>query len=325
MDALQSELRWALRSLRKSPAFTLVAVLTLTLGITANTAVFSLVDAILLRPLPYPDADRIVMRVNTWSKNSSPLESSTRFEVLRRRPSFDAAAAYRVVGVNLSARGEGVHVLSLQVTDDFFRLFGASIAPGRAFHSDDFHEGAADVVVLTRGLWQLAIRAALGASRARIALQLFTECVVLAVPSGIIAAVAGMVSIGQVLRILPATLPRLGEHGSRLSVDWPAFFVSTALLCTVTAIVVGLVPAVHASKSHVYDVRTLSNRSAGRARSLLIVTETALAVVLLVGATLFIRTFVALRNVSPGFDGHRVLTVPMSLTGPRFVRTDAIR
>src|SRR2546425_12643440 len=83
MDALQSDLRYAVRSFRKSPAFQVAPVLTLAPGIAANPAVFSLVDGILLRPLPYPDADRIVMLVNTWSGNSSPIESSTRTRTSR--------------------------------------------------------------------------------------------------------------------------------------------------------------------------------------------------------------------------------------------------
>jgi hypothetical protein len=154
MDAFQSDLWYAVRSLRKSRTFAAAAILMLALGIGANTAVFSLVDAILLKRLPYQDAERIVMLVNTWSNNSSPIESSTRFETLRRRPSFDVTAAYRVVGINASTRGEPVQLLSLQVTEDFFRLFGASVGPGRGFRSDDFLASAADVVVLTRGVWQ---------------------------------------------------------------------------------------------------------------------------------------------------------------------------
>lgn len=154
MGAFESDVRYAARTLRRNPAFTLVAALTLAIGIAANTAVFSLVDAILFEPLPYPHADRIVMLVNTWSGRSSPIEASNRFEILRGRQSLDLASAYRVVGVNLNARGEAAQVLSLQVTEDFFRLFGASIGPGRAFNSGDFRDGAANVVILTRGFWQ---------------------------------------------------------------------------------------------------------------------------------------------------------------------------
>jgi hypothetical protein len=163
---------------------------------------------------------------------------------------------------------------------------------------------------------EMAIRAALGATSARIARQLLTECIVLAVPSGIIGAVAGMLSIGQVLRILPGTLPRLAEHGSRLSVHWPVF-AFTALLCIVTAIVFGLVPAFHAVRAGLMTALRASagqsSRQTNRLRSTLVVTQMALTVVLLVGAGLLGRSFVRLSEVKPGFRTQHVVVLDASI------------
>jgi len=473
MDALLADVRLAVRSLRRAPTFALVAIVTLALGIAANTAVFSLVDAVLLRPLPYPDADRIVMLVNTWTGGASPIESSTRFEALRRQPSFVDAAAYRVVGVNLTATADAAQLLSLQVSSDFFRVFGASIEVGRSFLADDFRDGAPDVAVLTRAVWrrqfggdpavigrtvvlderpativgvtaaafdaetlpyavrpdlftplhydatgtipthylvaaarlkpgatiesargdargaaeqfrrrfpgqmettdgfgveplysvvvgdvsrtlwilfgsvacvfliacvnvanlmlaratmrerEMAIRTSIGASRARLARQILTECLVVAIPSAIVGAVVGLAGMRAALRALPGALPRLGEHGVRWSANWPVFLF-TAIACVAAAVLFGFAPALHAANSRVHGTRTRASRNTARWRSLLILTETALAVVLLTGAMLFARTFVALQSVLPGFDGHRVLALPMSLRGSRFETTEAV-
>ncbi|MFP5248760.1 MAG: FtsX-like permease family protein, partial [Acidobacteriota bacterium] len=127
----------------------------------------------------------------------------------------------------------------------------------------------------------------------------------------------------------PNSLPRVGEHGAAVGIDWRvmAFTLGVSLL---TGVLFGLFPAIGASRP---DLNTTlkegSNRSGtgfrqGKARSLLVISEVSLAVVLLAGAALLIRTYVALRNVDPGFDARNVLTLQMSLTGDRFLKTAGV-
>jgi predicted permease len=126
-----------------------------------------------------------------------------------------------------------------------------------------------------------------------------------------------------------AGLPRVGENGALVALDWrvAAF---TAAVAIATGILFGLVPALHSSRS---DLNATLKDSAGRsgavlrhnkARSLLVVGEVALALVLLVGAALMVRTLLALRTVEPGFDSNNILTMRMSLTGPRFTESEAV-
>jgi hypothetical protein len=107
---------------------------------------------------------------------------------------------------------------------------------------------------------------------------------------------AGIISIRQVVRLLPGTLPRVGEHRSRLSVHWPVLII-TALACTAAAILFSLAPAMYASGSYMYGIHTRVSGNARHTRSMLVGAETALALVLLVGTSLFVRTFIALHTV----------------------------
>src|ERR1700704_6023273 len=102
-----NDLKFALRHLRKSPAFTFVAVTALALGIGANTAIFSVVNAVLLRPLPYPDADRIMMLVNTSPSGMTPIGSSSRlFAWQQHTTAFEDISAYALTGVNLTGHDD---------------------------------------------------------------------------------------------------------------------------------------------------------------------------------------------------------------------------
>ena len=131
------------------------------------------------------------------------------------------------------------------------------------------------------------------------------------------------------LAISPAGLPRIGEDGAAVGVDWRVlgFTLAVSLL---TGILFGLFPAFSASRTDLNSsLKESSNRAGtgfrqGKARSLLVISEVSLALVLLVGSALLIRTFVALRGVNPGFDAHNVLTMEMSLTGERFEKTAGV-
>ncbi len=176
---------------------------------------------------------------------------------------------------------------------------------------------------------EFAIRSALGAGRARIVRQLLTESVLLSVTGGILGLGLGFAGVRALLAISPAGLPRIGEDGSAIGVDWRvlAFTLGVSL---VTGILFGLFPAFSASRSDLNSaLRESSNRTGSsfrqsKARSLLVISEVSLALVLLVGSALLIRTFVALRGVGPGFDPHHVLTMEMSLTGDRFQKTAGV-
>jgi putative ABC transport system permease protein len=176
---------------------------------------------------------------------------------------------------------------------------------------------------------EMAIRAALGAGRRRIVFQLLTESVVLSLAGGALGLVLGYVGVRALLAFNRGDIPRIGAHGSAVMLDWHVL-TFTLLISLFTGILFGLVPAFSASRA---DVSTTLNESGSRSgaglrqnktRSILIVTEMALALVLLAGAGLLIRTFMALRTVDPGFDAHDVLAMEMSLAETRFAKTTAI-
>ncbi len=173
---------------------------------------------------------------------------------------------------------------------------------------------------------EIALRAALGAGRRRIISQLLTESVLLSLGGGALGLVLGYLGVRGLLAINPGNIPRIGEHASAISLDWRVLGF-TLLVSMVTGILFGLIPAFSASKTDLSltlkesGSRTGSGFRQNKARSILVVTEMALALVLLVGAALLIRTFTAIRSVNPGFDAHNVLTMEMSLNGARFEKT----
>ena len=176
---------------------------------------------------------------------------------------------------------------------------------------------------------EIAIRSAIGAGRGRILRQLLTESVLLALIGGIGGFGIGALGVRALLAVNPGNIPRIGPDGSGVTLDWTVLSF-TLFLSLLTGILFGLVPALHASRVDVSSTlkesgaRSSSGHRQNKVRSLLVVTEIALAMVLLVGAGLLIRTFAALRSVVPGFDSHNVLTVETSLTGTRYDRTAAI-
>ncbi len=176
---------------------------------------------------------------------------------------------------------------------------------------------------------EIAIRAAMGAGRGRIIRQLLTESVLLSVIGGVIGLALGLIGVRALLALNPGDIPRIGTSGSAVTLDWTVF-AFTAFLSVLTGVIFGLVPALHASRVDLNATLKEAGARAGtgprqnRIRSLLVVTEVALAIVLLAGAGLLIRTFAALNGVAPGFDPHNVLAMDISLTGSRYDRTAAI-
>ena len=472
MGSLRSDVRHAVRMLRKTPGFTIAVVAALALGIGANTAIFSVVNTVLLKPLTYPDADRMADFLVRSSGLANNLHCIPEFHFFERQTNlFKEVVAYDNAGPGFNLTGgrpEQAH--GIHVTEGYFRVYGAPVALGRTFTPQEDSPHGGKEVVLSYGLWQrrfggdqgivgkslsvgnepytvvgvigkdfvadpqadlwlpfqfdpvsrdmnvffevtgllrpgvtvaqvnaelraaspeyhrefpntdwrpyftvgplrdsiigdarssllmmlgavglvlliscanvanlllvratvrkreFAIRSALGAGRARIMRQLLTESVLLSLSGGISGMALGILGIRALLAVSPAGLPRIGEDGSAIGMDWRVlgFTLGVSL---VTGILFGLFPAFSTSRSDLNStLKESSNRSGtglrqGKAHSLLVISEVSLALVLLIGAALLIRTFIALHEVGPGFDAHNVLTMEMSLNGQRYQST----
>jgi predicted permease len=477
VDNFLKDLKHSLRMFAQNPAFTIPAVLALALGIGANTAIFSVVNAVLLKPLTYPDPDRIVQFMLTFPNGSGPGASVPKFMNWRSQTNvFQDVAAYDFggPGLNLTGGAYPEQIQGIHVTADYFRLFGASTILGRTFSAEEDSPHGGHVVLLSYGFWkrryggdrsllgktiflggepytvigvvgsafafdppadvwlpfqfdpnsndqahyffaagrlkpgvtleqaraqlkiafaqykskypaavgpqegfgaerlrdrivsdvrrslvvllaavsfvlliacanvanlllvratarkrEIAIRAAVGASRGRIMRQLLTESVLLALAGGVLGLGIGMLGVRALLALNPGNIPRIGEHGAAVTLDWNVLFFTIGVALFV-GIVFGLIPALDASRAELgLALKESSGRSGtgfrqNKARSLLVISEMALALILLIGAVLLIRTFVAMRNVNPGFDPHNVLTMEMSLTGSRFEKTAGV-
>jgi putative ABC transport system permease protein len=168
VEALTTDCLLALRQLRKTPAFTLAAVVTLALGIGANTAIFSLVDAVMLRPLSYADPERVVA---VWEEISTglaapgvpgaPVEprriavAPANFRDYQARvSSFESAAAFASVGRNLTGSGTPERIAAEEVTASYFRVLGVQPAIGRTFLDEENTAGRHRVAIISHSLWQ---------------------------------------------------------------------------------------------------------------------------------------------------------------------------
>ena len=474
MSTLMQDVRYAVRTLAKTPGFTAVALATLALGIGATTAIFSVVNAVLLAPLAHPEPERLVRVYQTFPKQkvSTAGASYLNYEDWARQTrSFEDLGAIRLHDYTLTGRGEPALVVAGTGTSTMFRLLHARPLAGRAFVSSDDAPGAAPVAILSEGLWrdrfgsdpsvigqavsldqrpytivgvmpasfktpgdlpaqlwtplsqdpvfadlrqkrgghyltvvgrlargvslgqaqaelatvvdglarkypkenegwgvrlvplaeslvsgvrtallvllgavalvfliacanvanlllvrsaararEVAIRASLGAGRARLIRQFLTECLVLALTGGLLGLSLAYAGMGALRRWLPADLPRLDE----IAIDRRVllFTLGAAL---VSAVVFGLAPTVQASRTTLWAslregaAGTGEGGGAKRLRGLLVVGETALSFVLLVGAGLLVKSFVRLQEVPLGFEPARVLTAGMSLPRAQYV------
>ena len=157
MSHLWQDLRFGLRQLRKSPGFALVAVLTLALGIGANTAMFSVVDTVLLRPFPYFQPGRLALVSETLSSGTNDDYGVAAQEYLDYRDQnhvFSQIAAFEQDGFNLTGEGEPLRVNAARVSSSTFPVLGVSPMIGRAFTSEEDRHGADNVVELSYSLWQ---------------------------------------------------------------------------------------------------------------------------------------------------------------------------
>jgi putative ABC transport system permease protein len=155
LGGVMQDLRYALRTLGRAPAFSGIVVVTLALGIGANTAIFSVVHSVLLRPLPFPDADRLVMLWERQPSGRQNVVSMVNFRAWEDRSrSFEAMAAFRRTAMNLLGGDEPVQVTGAVVTGDFFKALRVPPLLGRTFLPGEDEPGAAPVIVLSHGFWQ---------------------------------------------------------------------------------------------------------------------------------------------------------------------------
>jgi putative ABC transport system permease protein len=467
-----NELRYALRSLRRSPSFALAAVVALGLGIGATTAVFSVVDGVLLRPLGYAEPDRLVVVYARHPQQGdfySPSYPDFRDWRGQAGDVFDGMAFLRSESLLLRGTDGAQRLNGAHVSEGFFAVLGTRPLLGRAFLPEEERPGGPRVLVLKYATWQgrfggdptvvgrtldfgegaytvigvmprdftypawgdvyaplaaipqarevleqrdfrvdnrviarlrpgvseaqgtarlealsrrlaaaypaenadwnamvvgvreemvsgvrpallvlfgavtlvllvacadvanlllvratarsreLMVRAALGASRWRVARLLLAEALLLAVAGGALGLVLAGWGIDLLKAAAPANLPRLDDVGMNAGVL--AFTVATALL---TALVFGVAPALHAARLDLAAGMREGTRGAGtgarrqRLRSGLVVAQVALALVLLVGAGLLLRSFAGLRRVDPGFDPERLLTLRVEPPAARY-------
>jgi predicted permease len=480
MNRIFADVARGLRLFRTSPGFAAAVVAAIALGVGTNTAVFSVVNAVILKPVPFPEPDRVVQLQITREEvvfgfNTSP----AKFMHWRELDDVFSDVTGFMAGVPLNlTQGDVPELISAaRVTEGYFRVFGAPMARGRAFAPAEDVPNAAPTVVVSHAFWtnrlasdpdvigttvslsgtphtvigvagegfdmrelgdpevwvpfqldpasteqahffravarlapgvtleqaqarmaaaaaafrerfptgaisdgegwaavslqdalvgdtgrtlwvllgavafvlliacanvaslllvratrrrrEIAIRSALGAGRRRIVLELLTESVLLSTVGGVLGVALGLAAMRGLLSIDTAGLPRLGEGGTLLGIDWriAAFAVAVSLG---TGVLFGLVPALASARVDLNAVikstgsRSGGDRREGRMRSVLVLGEVVLAVVLLIGAALLIRTSLALASVEPGFSADNVLVLRTSLTGPRYATTASV-
>lgn len=154
IDRVKKDLVYALRTLRHSPTFTLAAVLTLALGIGANTALFTVIDGVLLRPLPYPEAAKIVKVYGYESGDQGSPAPADFLDYRAQSHSFEALAAYRETALNLAESDHPQRATGAIVTADFFAVMKVQAELGRVFLAERDRPGDGRLVVLSHSLWQ---------------------------------------------------------------------------------------------------------------------------------------------------------------------------
>lgn len=154
-----TDLKYAMRMLIRTPAFSIIAVLTLALGIGANSAIFSVVDTVLLQPLSFPNPDQLVMIWGTSAHDANARETDSFpdfYDYRAQSQSFSAMAGYSGAGTVLSGAGEAQELAGVAANGDFFDVLGVKPMLGRGFTPAEAEVGAPNVVVFSHGLWQRA-------------------------------------------------------------------------------------------------------------------------------------------------------------------------
>lgn len=158
MSQLVTDVAYALRTLRRSPGFALIAILALGLGIGANTAIFSIVNTVLLRPLPYPQPDRLVMLFGRFTGIGLPNDQNNfsapeLLDVRRLNTSLSHVAAFQAAGFSVSFSGTPEQIAGANVSPELFPMLGVDAALGRTFLPQEAEDGRARVALISHGLW----------------------------------------------------------------------------------------------------------------------------------------------------------------------------
>ena len=154
METIIKDIRYGIRGLIKRPGFTTVAVLTLALGIGANSAIFSVLNAVLLRPLPYADADRIVRIEETEGKGGMGVSPPNLLDFQQQNKTFESIAGYARGSFILTGAGEPLRVQSCEISADLFSVLGVKPLIGRSFLAADERPGQDRFALISHGLWQ---------------------------------------------------------------------------------------------------------------------------------------------------------------------------
>jgi predicted permease len=480
---LGSDLHHGWRLLRKNPAFTAVAILTLALGIGANTAIFSIVNAVLLRPLPFPEPDRLVriaFNQPGLGLRDVPFSVPELDDLRNRAGVFSEVSTIASESVNLTGDGHPERLEFMVAHPNYFSMLGVTAQIGRLFGPQDFALGFAPVAVISDGLWrrsygadpnvigrtvrldsdpytivgvlppgfrhpgptvsgnveifqtagfsadpappparatrfmpaaigrlkpgitleqaqarltamatqirhdyatdypaqaqwtieiqplqeafvgkvrplllvllgavilivfivslnianlllarasgrqqEMAVRSALGASGGRMIRQMLTESMLLSAIGGAAGVLTTVSTLGLILRLVPANIPRLNE----VRIDWVVLAFALAI-SVLTGLVFGLAPALQSAKRTLSSAIREGARGSGysaktsRLRDVLIVSELAFAVVLMVGAGLLLRTLRDLLQENPGFNPTPVVAANLSLPEPNDPKAD---
>jgi predicted permease len=185
LHSVLSDCRFALRQLRKNPGFTAVAVLTLALGIGATTAIFSVVDGVLLRPLPYREPDRIMAVSEVTSKGAPSRLADPNFDDFRDQSrSFQAMAKYNDSITSVSGASQPTRTSVARVSPEFLKVFGIAPVLGRDFTASDAKKGAAPTALVSQGYWAQYLGAPRDLSRARLKLDGAVFSVIGVLPAG---------------------------------------------------------------------------------------------------------------------------------------------
>ncbi|HEY4575389.1 MAG TPA: ABC transporter permease, partial [Thermoanaerobaculia bacterium] len=223
IDALETaaqDLRYGLRMLRKSPLVTAITVLTLAAGLGANTAIFSVVNTVLLRPLPYPDPDRLVV---VWGSSpqghGTPVSATNFLDFQEQSRAFEHMATFHAAGFVLTG-GEPQWLRAGRVSPDFFAVLGVSAALGRTFAPEDGRAGGDKVVILGPGIWRRRFGADPGIVGKSILLSADRYTVIGVLPAGFDFSVPGTFKPAEVW--VPAVLTRDESRRSYNELYWLA-------------------------------------------------------------------------------------------------------